>query len=118
LTDVEVVLTDNSAGITGNVIDARAGGDRLHRHRLRDTRRPLVSGIQILHLHSTESGWHIRGRRSPPGDYFIAASTLAGRRGFGEWQDPAFLESIAPRATRVTLADGQLASVALRLIVR
>jgi hypothetical protein len=120
LTDVEVVLTDKSAGITGGVADARG--------------RPATDYTVIVF--ATHADYWYQGSRFftftrpkadgtfavadlPPGDYFVAAvDRLQGTEGFGEWQDPAFLESIAPRATRVRLADGQLASVALRLIVR
>jgi len=41
-----------------------------------------------------------------------------GTEGFGEWQDPAFLNLLAPRATSVTLAEGQAVSMTPRLIVR
>ena len=55
----------------------------------------------------------------PPGEYFAAAID----RGpvspeADDWQDPAFLESIASRATRVMLTEGLTASVSLKLIVR
>jgi protocatechuate 3,4-dioxygenase beta subunit len=120
LTDVEVVLTDKSAGVTGNVTDARGRpapdytvivfathADRWYQgSRFFTFTRPKADGtFAVADL--------------PPGDYYVAAvDRLQGSEGFGEWQDPAFLESIAPRARRLTLADGQLASVALRLIVR
>ena len=55
----------------------------------------------------------------PPGEYYVAAvDWMQGTEGFGEWQDPAFLNAIAPRATRVTLTEGQAVSITPRLIVR
>jgi len=70
---------------------------------------------------STTAAWFCRGV-SFNGKLFLpydsAVDRLQGTAGFGEWQDPAFLESIAPRAARVTVADGQLTAVTPRLIVR
>jgi hypothetical protein len=61
----------------------------------------------------------LRSPISLRGEYYVAAvDWLQGTEGFGEWQDPAFLKSIAPRARRVTLADGQMAAVTPRLIIR
>jgi hypothetical protein len=37
--------------------------------------------------------------------------------GSGEWQDPAVLEALTSRASRVTLTEGQSVSAALRLVV-
>ena len=55
----------------------------------------------------------------PAAEYYVAAvDRMQGNEGFGEWQDPAFLNAIAPRASWVILSEGQSASVTLRLIVR
>jgi hypothetical protein len=57
-------------------------------------------------------------RGLPPSDYFVAA--VSGWRvlkdGADAWQDPEFLESIALRAARATLSEGQRLSVASKLI--
>ena len=120
LTDVEVVLTDKGAGITGSVADARARpatdytvivfathADRWYQgSRFFTFTRPKADGtFAVTDL--------------PSGEYYVAAvDWLLGTEGFREWQDPAFLKSIAPRATRLTLADGQVAAVTPRLIIR
>ena len=54
-----------------------------------------------------------------PGEYYVAAvDSLQHAEGWGEWQDPDFLRTIATRATRVTLGEGQSVSLALRVIAR
>jgi hypothetical protein len=120
MTDVEVVLTNSESGVTGRVADARGqavtdytvvafatSADRWYQgSRFLAFTRPKMDGA-----------FEIAGL--PPGQYYVAAvDRLQGTAGFGEWQDPAFLESMAPRATRVTVTDGQLTAVAPRLIVR
>jgi hypothetical protein len=120
LQDVEIVLTNTVCGIAGRVMDARGqtvsdytvvvfaiNADRWYQgSRFFTFTRPKMDGT-------------FAAADLPPADYYVAAvDRLQGTEGSGEWQDPAFLESIAPRATRVTLADGQMAAVAPRLIVR
>jgi hypothetical protein len=120
LADVEVVLTNSESGVAGRVADARGqvvtdytvvafatSADRWYQgSRFLAFTRPKMDGA-----------FEIGGL--PPGQYYVAAvDRLQGTAGFGEWQDPAFLESIAPRAARVTVTDGQLTAVTPRLIVR
>jgi hypothetical protein len=50
--------------------------------------------------------------------HVAAVDWMRGNEGFGEWQEPKFLNAMAPRATRVILTEGQSLSIALRLIVR
>jgi hypothetical protein len=120
LTDVEIELRNNAAGITGRVTDARS--------------QPVTDYTAVV-LATTANRWY-QGSRFlaftrpkkegtfsvtdlPGGEYYVAAvDRLRGTEGFGEWQDPAFLESIATNATRVTLTEGQLISVTQQLIVR
>ena len=50
----------------------------------------------------------------PPGDYLALAITAApGLTDGDDWQDPDYLDAHAARATRVTLAEGSQASIAL-----
>jgi hypothetical protein len=120
LTDVEIVLTNRAADIVGSVADAR--GRAVEDYTLivfaTDTDR-WYQGSRFLTFTrpKADGGFSVVGL--PAGEYYVAAvDQMQGTEGFGEWQDPAFLESIAPRATRLTLTDGQRASVTARLIVR
>jgi hypothetical protein len=55
----------------------------------------------------------------PQGEYYAAAvDWMQGTDSYGEWEDPDFLTSIASRANRIVLSDGQAMSVSPRLIVR
>jgi Carboxypeptidase regulatory-like domain len=52
----------------------------------------------------------------PPGSYYmVAVSDVSDIVTDGSWQEPATLERLRVRATRVTLTDGQLRSVTLRM---
>jgi hypothetical protein len=56
-------------------------------------------------------------RKSSVG-YVAALNRLEGADVDGEWHEPEFLRTLAPRATRVRLAEAQQLSVSLRLLVR
>ena len=123
LTDVEVVLTNRPASIAGNVADAQGRSvddytaivfatarDRWYpQSRYAAFRRPNADGAFTV-------------PNLPPGEYYVAAvdRLQAGTNGdpYGDMQDPSFLESLVPRATRIALTEGQAATVALRVIVR
>ncbi len=53
-------------------------------------------------------------RGLPPSDYYVApvAGWSVLKDGDDAWQDPEFLESIALRAARATLTEGERLSVA------
>jgi carboxypeptidase family protein len=120
LTGVEIILTNKAARVSGGVVDA--GG------------RPVTDYTAIAFARDPERWYQgsrfwkfTRPRQDgtfaipdlPAGEYYVAAvDWMQGTEGLGEWQDPAFLNAIAPRATRVTLAEGQVVSVRPRLIVR
>jgi protocatechuate 3,4-dioxygenase beta subunit len=120
LSGVEVILTNRAARVGGRVTDAAGrpvtdytvvvfatSADRWYQgSRFFNFSRPKPDGT-----------FEIAGL--PPAEYYVAAvDWMQGREGFGEWQDPKFLNALAPRATRVGLSEGQSMSVVLRLIVR
>jgi len=113
------VLTNRLTELTGSATDARG--------------QP-ATGYTILVFPSNREQWYpgsrffrraapvtagtftVRGL--PPSDYIVAA--VSGMRalldGADAWQDPEFLETIAPKAARVTLTEGQKLSVSPRVI--
>jgi protocatechuate 3,4-dioxygenase beta subunit len=119
LTDVQVVVTSRITELSGTVVDGR--GDITNDYTLlvfpldRDRWYP---GSRYLRRTSPASGGNFSVRGLPPSDYFVAA--VSGWRvlkdGADAWQDPEFLESIALRAARATLSEGQRLSVASKLI--
>ena len=116
LADVEVVLTDRISELTGRVVD--------------DQERP-VSRAEVLVVSTDRTSWYAASRFMrrvvteidgtfsaaglPFGSYQAAAFARLPFSNGDEWQDPAFLETIAPRATSVTLAEGRRQTIALRV---
>ncbi len=119
LSDVEVVLTNRVTRLAGTVTDARG--------------QP-ATGYTVLIFPTDRDRWYVGSRffrRSsggesgmfvvtglPPGSYDVAPVTGLGalREGGDAWQDPEVLDSLAFRATHVTLADGQQLSVSATLV--
>jgi hypothetical protein len=55
----------------------------------------------------------------PPGEYWVAAvDVLETGPGGDEWQHPAVLDALAPRAERLTLAESEAHSMTVRLMGR
>ena len=62
---------------------------------------------------ATDGSFRVAGL--PAGNYLVAAlSTLQS----GEWQNPELLDRLAARADRITLSEGQQATLPVRLIER
>ena len=120
LTNVEIVLTNRAASISGSVTDAR--GQTVTNYTVvvfATNAERWYQASRFLRFSLPKADGTFAAPDLPPGEYYLAAvDRMQGAEAFGEWQDPAFLESIAPRATRLTLSDGQAASVTTRLIVR
>ncbi len=120
LKDVEVVLTSQLTQVVGAVTEPSG--------------RPLAT-YAVLVFSTDRDRWYngsrffaLAGLRPdgsflvsglPPGDYFAAAMDwLQPDEATGGWQDPAFLDSVARRATKLTLTEGQKLPVSLKLIPR
>jgi len=120
LSNVEVVLSKAGPTIAGSVSDAQ--GQKPDDYTVvafsTDTERWYARSRFLAFVRAKRDGtFQLAGLA--PGEYYVAAvDSLQGAEGWGEWQDPEFLRAIASQATRVSLADGQGASVALRLIPR
>jgi len=117
LTDVEVVMTNHGAELTGSAVDVRgqnaseymalvfaADRERWTRHsRFFKAARSEPDGTFII-------------RGLPSGEYLVAA-VLRTQMPDGQdaWQDPRFLEALVPFSARVTLVEGQTGAATLRL---
>jgi hypothetical protein len=123
LSDVEIVMTNRVTELTGVVLDARSNpvADYVLLAFSSDPER-WYSGSRYLRRSAPDAAGAFRLRGLPPGDYFVAAvarpRATADPDGDDSWQDPEWLESMAPRAARVTLAEDQKVSVNPHLIVR
>jgi protocatechuate 3,4-dioxygenase beta subunit len=109
---VSIVLTDRSTLVTGTVRDGAGNpvqqitviafaSDQQYWH-------PQSRQIQAVRV--DQSGvFHLRGL--PPGDYSVIAVDDVEQ---GEWFDPAYLEAIRTGAKRLSLSDGQSATLDLK----
>jgi hypothetical protein len=119
LNNVQVVMS-KGATITGGALD--------------DTGRPARDYV-VAACSTDADRWYPRSRflgtgfakkdgsfsipGLAPGDYYVVAtSSLVSGEGWSEVQDPEFLSRFSTGAERVTLADGQTASVSLGVINR
>jgi protocatechuate 3,4-dioxygenase beta subunit len=120
LTDVEVVMTNRGAEVTGSVADARgqpvAACTVIVFAADRDRWQRASRFIKAARCEA-DGAFAVRGL--PGAEYFAAAvDRLDGSEASGEWEDPAILESLAPYAVRLALSEGQTTAASLRLITR
>jgi hypothetical protein len=119
LTDVQVVVTSRITELSGTVVDAR--GDVSAGYTLlvfpvdRDRWYP---GSRYFRRAGSASGGNFSVRGLPPSDYYVAplGAWSVLKDGDDAWQDPEFLESIALRAARATLTEGQRLALSAKLI--
>lgn len=101
---VTVILTDRTTQISGTVRDGSNAGmpaisviaystDAAHW-------RPQSRRIQSVR---TDASGAYRIRNLPPGDYLLVAVDDVEQ---GEWFDPAYLESVRARGTRIAINEG------------
>jgi protocatechuate 3,4-dioxygenase beta subunit len=116
LTDVEVVLTDRLTAVSGTIVDDRArpaAGAHLvvfpiDRDRWYPASRYLRTAVAASAGAITLAGL-------PPGSYYASAVAQLPADGDDAWQDPAFLESLVPRAASFALGEGQRQVLTLKL---
>jgi hypothetical protein len=119
LSDVQIVLTNRLSELSGTVADAR--GQSVSSYALLifpSDRDRWYAGSRFFRRSGPETAGTFTVRGLPPGDYFVApvSGMSVLTEGVDAWQDPEFLESIASRATRAALTDGQKLSTSARVI--
>jgi protocatechuate 3,4-dioxygenase beta subunit len=119
LADVEVVLTDRVTGLSGRIADEDgrpvAGA---HVMVFSDDRGRWYPGSRFLREVTTAQDGLYQLTGLPSGSYYAAAATRLPAEGEEAWQDPTFLETLASRATTVTLDDGQRQELNLKVAWR
>jgi protocatechuate 3,4-dioxygenase beta subunit len=121
LSDVQVVVTSRITELSGTVADSH--GDLTKDYTLlvfpvdRDRWYP---GSRYFRRSGPAAAGNFTVRGLPPSDYYVApvAGWSVLKDGDDAWQDPEFLESIALRAARATLTEGQRLAVSAKLIAR
>ena len=110
--NVTVVLTDRSSQLTGTVRDAQNAGTAAVTV-IAFSADPQFWRAQSRRIATSRTGdsgaYRIRGL--PAGEYLVLATDDVEQ---GEWFDPAYLESVKDKATRVTLDDGDQKTLDLR----
>ena len=116
LADVEVVLTDRINTVTGTVVDDHG--------RPAPTAKVVVfspdrdrwyPASRFLRVASTSDAGVALFAGLPAGSYYAAAVAALPADGDDAWQDPAFLESLVPRAESFALGEGQKQTLSLKL---
>jgi len=110
---IEIVVSDRVTEMTGTVQDA--DGQLLTDYTVvafssdASNWRPQSRYIQVGR---PDANGQFRIRGLPPGDYLIAALDDVES---GEWYDPAFLDGVRRGATRVSLGEGDVKTIELKL---
>jgi hypothetical protein len=117
LDDLEIVVTNRSASLSGAVVDAR--GRAVTEYTViafaTDSDR-WYSQSRFLKFATPEPDGSFELRGLPTAEYFVAAvEPMLATPGSGQWQDPAFLAQLARRAVRVTLTEGQPSTLTLTI---
>jgi hypothetical protein len=116
LTDVEVVLTDRVTDLSGRIVDedGRVAVDA-HVIVFSTDRGSWYPASRFLREVTTAQDGLYRLIGLPSGSYYAAAVTRLPVEGEEAWQDPAFLDTLAFRATMVTLGEGERQALNLKV---
>jgi len=117
LDDVEVVLTNKLTEVAGTIAAAQSQPHESTVLVFPIDRARWYPGSRFFHRHRSSAAGTFSIRGIPPGDYHVAVlADSAVPAGDEAWQDPQFLESIAGRAARATVNEGQKLSIDVRLM--
>jgi hypothetical protein len=109
---LEIVITEASASLSGNVVDAHGApspGSAVIVFSS-DPARWGVASRFVRSMHADADGnYAVRGL--PPGTYFVTVREMLE----GRLEDPSFLQSLSAAAGRFTLPVGATAGVALTM---
>jgi hypothetical protein len=116
ISDADIVLSNTGARIDGTVLDV---ADRRVREfavvAFSANRAHWFAGSRYVRWAATSPNGAFDVGDLPPGDYLVAAVDALPP---GDWQAIDGLDALVPRATRVTLRDGQAQTIAVPLTRR
>jgi hypothetical protein len=116
LAEVEVVLTDRLNELSGTIADDHAkpaaGSHLIVFSTDRDRWYPASRFLRHA-VAGPDGAFEMAGLS--PGSYYAAAVARLPPDGNDAWQEPAFLESLVPRAAAFALGEGQKQVVALKV---
>ena len=115
VTGLEVELTNKVPDVSGLVTDGK--GDPVANYFAiafpQDQEKWTAPGPGRTAMVRADEQGRFRFRTLRPGDYYIVAVEHVQT---GEWMDPAFMESVRTRATRVSLNEGDTQVLDLKLV--
>jgi hypothetical protein len=114
---VEIVVTRRLSEVSGGLVDGRGQSVAGYVVVFPIDRDRWVLGSRFVRFTRSLPGGSFSVRGLPPGGYHVAAVERL-LEGIGEWQDPAFLEDLAPGAVKITVSDNQQLTVSPRLVTR
>jgi len=117
--DIDVLISAFGATVKARVMDDRAAPVRnctvMVFSTFRDRWSALSRWVKKTEYLSADGTFTVKGL--PPGDYWVAAIERQDST-FEPTADPDLLDSLASRASRITLGEGQSQNLTLRLIGR
>ena len=114
ITDAEIVLSHNGASIAGQRAD-KGPNTGYYVLAFPASRDGLPSSSRRVKFTRSANDGSFRIAGLPAGDYLVAATS---RLRANEWQSPELMQQLAARAERVTLSEGQQATLSVRVIER
>jgi hypothetical protein len=114
VTGLEVELTNKVPDVSGLVTDGRGApvSDYFAIAFPQEPERWNAPGIGRTAMVRADDQGRFRFRTLRPGNYYIVAVEHMQN---GEWMDPAFMESVRSRATRISLNEGDTQVIDLKL---
>jgi hypothetical protein len=112
--DVTVTLTNRFPTLTGSTTDRRTVPRDAMVIVFAEDAAKWGEDSRLVRTVRSDKGGSFRLSAMPPGDYLAVALDYVVD---GDWHDPQFLESLRSGAVRVTLKEGDTATVALQVKV-
>jgi hypothetical protein len=111
--DAEIVLSNAGATIAGSIEDGPGRtGTTFNVVVFSTSRTDWFPGSRYVKRGSSAANASFEISGLPPGEYFVAAVSALPP---GDWQSPETLDALVPLATRVSVREGQMRSIDLRV---
>jgi len=115
-TDAEVVISPSAATVSGSVEDgSRTRASAFVVVAFSRSRDTWFAGSRYVKLGRADANGSFTINGLAPGEYWVAA---VDRLESGGWQTPDVLDALVQGATRVTVEEGQISTISLRLMRR
>jgi Carboxypeptidase regulatory-like domain len=113
--DAQIALSTSGARIAGSMVNGSGKPVTATAVAFSVNRANWFIGSRHVKRSTADANGSFDVNGLPPGEYFVAAVDVVGP---GDWQAPDALEALVSRATRVTVREGQVRTLDLRLTRR